>query len=473
MSFVLNQTSTTPMKNIPIYLAVLLFTFSLIQACRNQEAVNINPGSMYSLANPDFSVPEAKRWFDRLNFKNSAKSARVDGAWNKEIVWQLAVSRDAGMIGQTMIVPIHYPEETPLIGVNDKTVRSAGKEGINFSSRLIIWRNKAGEFEYRVHNLIPDKTYRGKKGKRLKKDFSGTVLVTDFDGNFLEGFVYKDGKKTARIGEQNGSRTATCYSVSIDWWSIACINGECYEPKFMHTEQRITCEESDHGSDGVTPPPTVSNPSYITNYFNSYNEYVYQVSGTTDWVDLRENLRCFGQNSNSNSIFRVVVFVDQPVPGYRSIHLNSSNSSPGHTWIGLEEYTAGQAITRYIGYYPAQIAHPISPNAPGAVKTEEGRSADVSLAIEVNQAQFISLITTLTATQSTEYDLNDHNCTHYVMAAYTAMGVNLPQTIGTWWNGGGYNPSDLGEDIRTMTLQPNMTRNTTGSLPGPNQGSCN
>jgi len=50
--------------------------------------------------------------------------------------------------------------------------------------------------------------------------------------------------------------------------------------------------------------------------------------------------------------------------------------------------------------------------------------------------------------------------------------VNISSRIGSWTSGSGYDPGDLGEDIRNMPLSSNMSRNTVEN-PHPNVGNCN
>ena len=69
------------------------------------------------------------------------------------------------------------------------------------------------------------------------------------------------------------------------------------------------------------------------------------------------------------------------------------------------------------------------------------------------------------------YDLNSNNCSSFAIRALRSAGINLPFTMGTWPNGGGYNPGDLGEDIRSMSLSAGMTKSTE-QISHPNWGIC-
>ena len=459
------------MKKTPYSIWLGLFILTVLMGCKNNE-VSIDPDK-HDISEKSFSTSDAKNWFQESVIKGSQNKSRQPRFLNKSLVWKYAVSRYPKKIGQTLIIPIKYEGDTPVVSLNDSSSnKQAPSQDINFSARLVIWKNKEGAFQYQVHQVIPDNKYIKKNGNKINNDLSGIVLITDIDGNFIEGYRYDNGIKTGKLdsGLKSG-RTSTCTVYIIDWYTRVCIDNDCFEPRWTHAEEYIVCYESDHGSDGITPPPTVSSPQTVTNNYDSHGQYVYQIDSPGPQLDIREYLKCFGINSNSNSIFRVVIYVDQVLPGYRSFNLNSSNSSPGHVYVGLEEYSNGQATVRHLGFYPNDLVNPITPSSDGHAQ-EDDRAYDVSLTIEVEWGQFLGIVSSLEGAAGAEYNLNSNNCTHYALNACSDNGISLPRTIGTWWGGSGLNPSDLAEDIRSMTLPSNMTRNVTGGYPLAIQGSC-
>ncbi|TDB58538.1 hypothetical protein [Arundinibacter roseus] len=468
------------MKALNAILVVLLTVASLL-SCKDLEPRS--PVQVGNQANAkEFTVAEAKTWFQGSVVTATKRNARTNanGAWNKEAVWNFAVPRNTAEVGQVVIVPLKYMNDIPAISFGDskQKKKTPGKE-INFSSRLIIWKNKLGGFEYQVHNIMPDENDQKKNGKTLTKEFSGMLTVTDLDGNFIEGFTYKNGKITGKLSPKlknarvvsNPCGSSQYHEYEVEWWSIACVNGNCYAPTYMYSEVYYICEQSDHGSDGVTPPPTVSSPSYITNNYNTNGQYLYQIDGSGPGINIRTELDCFKMNSSSGSAYKVVVYVDQVRPGTRTIGLSSSDSSPGHVFIGLEMMYGGQKIVRNVGFYPNGIVTPLNPSVSGHVRADT-RGYDVKLEIQVSKNQFDGIVDQLIATAENTYNLNNNNCTDYVLDACSSYQISLPQTSGSWWGGGGLNPSDLGEDIRSMSLAPNMTRSTTAGYPTQKQGGC-
>ena len=94
-------------------------------------------------------------------------------------------------------------------------------------------------------------------------------------------------------------------------------------------------------------------------------------------------------------------------------------------------------------------------------------SYNISGSFSVNNAQFFNILNFVSQgnTPGYLYNLNTNNCTTFVINAMGQAGITLPRTIGTWYDGSGDDPGDLGEDIRK--------NNITGMTVNPNGGSGN
>ena len=93
-------------------LICVLFAFWSCEKPLTQPA-----GDMAIFSKNAFSVDEAKQWFELEVSLKAVKSSRINGAWNKELVWEFVNNIDSGGVGQVMIVPIHFKEGMPLISV--------------------------------------------------------------------------------------------------------------------------------------------------------------------------------------------------------------------------------------------------------------------------------------------------------------------------------------------------------------------
>ncbi|MGH2643895.1 MAG: hypothetical protein ACRDE2_08105, partial [Chitinophagaceae bacterium] len=171
-------------------------------------------------------------------------------------------------------------------------------------------------------------------------------------------------------------------------------------------------------------------------------------------VNIIEELKCFG--SEPGSKYYITVNVDQPNPGYRD---DLSGIDPGHTYFTLEQDNAdGTKIIRTVGFYPENFAGGGGfIDDQSAFGDDSNRGADVTLTITVNSNDFMSVIHEIDNENSKSYNLDTYNCTTQVMQTLQVININLPATI---HNGNafenymfqGYDPGDLGEDIRALNM---------------------
>jgi hypothetical protein len=147
--------------------------------------------------------------------------------------------------------------------------------------------------------------------------------------------------------------------------------------------------------------------------------------------------------------------------------------SAGHAFLILSQWDMVGRITRNVGFYPKTPVSPFSPATQGQLSNDDEHEYDISLTIEMDNSKFFTLLDFISHGNDPgyNYDLNSNNCSSFAIRAIRSTGINLPFNPGTWPNGGGFNPGDLGEDIRTMNLQPGMTK-TTEKTSHPNWGIC-
>ncbi|MFV0604767.1 MAG: chitin binding peritrophin-A domain-containing protein [Niabella sp.] len=288
---------------------------------------------------------------------------------------------------------------------------------------------------------------------------------------YPEGYaaVFGDWASSAdrRAQMRNDFNYHDCYIVQLDY--LDKIYEEQY--KYNNTTNQTGDDTNGDGGNGGGGG-TTTNPNDVSNYTF--------VAGAGEGINPIEYLKCF---TNSYSIYKITVGVDQPIPGSRATHTRgnggtSSGSSKGgdidvgHTFLILEEVKSnGTSITRVLGFYPSKGVNPINPSSNGSFIDDGGHHFDVSLTTTVNKATFSSAINTLKLGPEV-YNLNSNNCTTFCIDLLNALGISLPKTSGSWPLDSGANPGDLGEDIRTIPLGSNQTRNTSGGSASENKGSC-
>lgn len=208
------------------------------------------------------------------------------------------------------------------------------------------------------------------------------------------------------------------------------------------------------------------------------------ISGSYPIKDIRDYFKCFTNVAGSSNKYKVTVCVEQPSPGKRTAwtfspdgtRSSSFGGNPvnvGHTFLVSTQVSPTGTTSRNVGFYPQGKVNPYSPSDKGQLDDNEQHTYDILLTIGVNNSEFFNILNFVSQVNSSNqnYNLNNFNCTSFSIEACWAGDIKLPSTIGNWTGGSGNDPGDLGEDIRSMPLQSNMTRNTAEN-DHPNQGNC-
>ncbi len=196
---------------------------------------------------------------------------------------------------------------------------------------------------------------------------------------------------------------------------------------------------------------------------------------SVDPLDLSTVVDCFsGPRDENNTIYTVSIHVFQPKEGSREPWVwkdqlnNPFQIEFGHTWVSLISKTEvnltppnpSYDVNRrlYFGFYPAAGGKPTPKNEQtktkiGAIFPEPiTRNAEVIRTWEIQESDFDVLLSQLeNFPEGTSYHLDDYNCTDFAIEFVNHIGLNVPETHGTWYNGGGSNCGDLGEDLRDMS----------------------
>lgn len=181
--------------------------------------------------------------------------------------------------------------------------------------------------------------------------------------------------------------------------------------------------------------------------------------------DITEYLECFDKNSGA----KVTILVEQPKPNSSDTWAGTVwNPRVGHTFVAIQQ----GGVTRVFGFYPGSGVNPMNPSASSVLVDDSGHAYHVSIEITVNASQLTNVINTAIGYTGT-YNLNSYNCTDFGIGIAAAAGVTLPDTYGSWTGGGGSNPGNLGQDLRSLTPPQNTSVNTTGGTAPSNSGTCN
>jgi len=421
---------------------------------------------------------------------------RVDAA--KTIDWQVAYVANLSH-GPCVIVPIHY--------VNDLLIKStAGGENLfslNDITHLIIYKGNTNTYHAEIITAFPDTIDL----KSSTQGYTGFVLVENWSGQRLHQFKYNaDGSileyrpQTAMQSHpstisssdkaiQPNALITVCYEIDGYNYGVNDPDGGYAWTESLGCTSMYLPDSRDGGGGGTGgnggAGGVASGSDYgaIAGSSRPLPKIALVTKGPNIIANIQDYFKCFTNVGGSDHTYTVTVCVDQPVPGTRepwrlqsSPGSSSAASNPvdvGHTFLIFSETSGGKTITRNVGFYPNSAVYPWSQSAQGQLNDNEGTSYNISLTVTITNAQFFNMLNYVSQGNNPGYlyDMSTNNCTTFVIHALQAGFVNLSSQIGSWTSGSGYDPGDLGEDIRTIPLSSNMSRNTVEN-PHPNVGNC-
>jgi hypothetical protein len=426
-------------------------------ACKKQAT--------HASGNQQDLIQQARILIDSLSTHGHPVNYRA--AQLKTIRWDLATLQEFST-GPAIIVPITYENQlyirSPITGVRLLDLSQLTK--------LIVFLRADHPHTYQINTLIPDSISLSNPEK-----FSGIILTEDWFGNsLLKPYLISP---SSRPGDQPDELAIIQSCITIDGYNYSADDpddGEAWSETTCTTygiespDGGVTLGGGDAsagaggggsgvGEFSVAPP---------TNQIGNYPDYI----------------KCFTNVGGSDHTYTVTLAVEQPSPGTRTPWVSSGNGSSGssasgnpvsagHTFLILTETTANGTTTRNVGFYPQGVISPLYPSDQGVLNNDQATGYNISLTITMTNAQFFTILNFLGQGNNTGYlyNLNSNNCTTFALNALASAGINIATTKGTWLDGTGDDPGDLGEDIRDMQLPANTTRNTLGN-PHPNLGSC-
>lgn len=375
------------------------------------------------------------------------------------------------------------------------TVIPAETKYADIKTRILQIKSMDGKIHSLLFNEIPDT-------KNSTSDyFNGVISLTTIKGEFIEGFRVVDGNAVSQFVKQSTYSSDCDESLNPD--SIFC--NQQLEEVFIGSQSIRSINTYTSQSYGQGP----IYPSYVWRYNNNgyygyaqgymnylrslpcesagqvKNEYGVCIDDNT-WTentilfanvsdpiltDIKKYLNCFDLSSDAT----ITIYVDQPKENssdtWRFTYNPLDPVDVGHTFISITQ----NEITRTLGYYPtAGTINPGNGNisSTAVIRNNEGHEYDVSISASISGVQLSNVINSM-ASFNTTYNLNTYNCTDFGISIANSVGLNLPDTSGTWkYNGNGSNPGNLGQDIRAMT-PTSGTINTTGGNAPSNKGNCN
>lgn len=146
--------------------------------------------------------------------------------------------------------------------------------------------------------------------------------------------------------------------------------------------------------------------------------------------------------------FVVIIYVDQPGEGGdRDVN---EGTDVGHTFIEVINGETGEPTT--VGLYPDEPVRPWDTEVDGEIRDDSDHPWDVQAEIEITEEQYNEIMEQFEEDRQNppDYDLNDCNCTDYVLDLLEEVGIDIetdPADYPFPFGGDGRTPGNLGEDL--------------------------
>jgi hypothetical protein len=322
--------------------------------------------------------------------------------------------------------------------------------------------------------------------------YSGIVKSVDWNGNFISEYKYEGSKikklktdlSTGNIStnsvEPPSKVAVNMFAIETDYYMVTYTyvvtdpEGGTYSYEYLGSSYTFIDDGgggdggggglggSDYGDIGGGGSSSAKVTPSNTFTVETGNDPIYNV---------KDYIKCF--DGNLNASYTVSLCVAQPILGERDSYSSGvSGVNVGHTFLTFQQNASGVVTTRSMGLYPNGIVSPGQPRAAGSLNNDQGHIYNVSLTFTTTGAQFMNILNSFSNGNMVNYDLNTNNCTTWALSSLSAGGINISTSPGSWPFGGGDDPGDLGEDIRSMSLGSNMQKNLNSTSAPNNAGTC-
>ena len=159
----------------------------------------------------------------------------------------------------------------------------------------------------------------------------------------------------------------------------------------------------------------------------------------------------------------ITIQVDQPIPNSSEpFVVDGLNVDVGHSFLTIQQ---GSKV-RSFGFYPDGISKPTAPTESGIFGNDQAHEIDVNVNVNATASELSRIITLAIQYSNEDYNLNNQNCTDFVLDASNILSLDFGDAGGTWLLGGGSNPGALGQVLRSQINSGNLNGSTsTGTSP--------
>lgn len=393
-----------------------------------------------------------------------------------------------------------YNPEKVFIGAENMDKKKAAEAFARNDTRFLMFENsKTGVLENGCYmSVVNTGLQNNLKSIHYKQpvNLTGNIYYFNPDGKMANGWTYRDGSPLQRISVSSAIEYKTMTGIRSEKVLAHTKNGgklSYTQPAYCVPEYTLIYGTSCAGVDGyMNCTQYVIGREYTNNCeygggsgggeYTPPNPTGGGGTGTgTSWLstltllanppgakikDIKAYLKCFDATKPAT----VAIYVDQPKDNTSDTWSGSpTDPNVGHTFVSISQ----GGITRTFGFYPNEGVNPFtSPQVNSTLVDDSEHKFSVGISIPVN-ATSLQAVLNVSNNFSNTYNLNSYNCTDFGLTVATAAGLSWNSSAGSWPGGGGHNPGNLGQDVRTKSFPANVAKNTSNGTAPKNTGTCN
>jgi len=321
------------------------------------------------------------------------------------------------------------------------------------------------------------------------ENFTGEILITDLQGNFVNGFVIKNGLITLQYQQPSNEIQSKITSSNDQNKGDGC--DDCPYTNCGYCELDEVEIESNNNT--FADAPDIDNMLWANNIKNNWvfatsggtgggaypnvvivNPTVYVEAPDTSINNMSDYLDCF-DTSQSGQDAKITIYVDEPVDGSNEL---VGADGVGHAFVSIQQ---GNNIATF-GFYPISSLLSLYVSVDGIMGDNSNTTYDVSITIDnVPTTEFTngtfstplqSIINHVIAFSNSNYDINGQNCTDLAIDIANMAGLPMPPCNANPIYFYGSTPGRAGEYIRNLTTLPTgVTKDLDGGISSDNN--CN
>ena len=160
--------------------------------------------------------------------------------------------------------------------------------------------------------------------------------------------------------------------------------------------------------------------------------------------------------------YAILIHIKQPIPGKRKVH---KLADAGHSFITLIKYNTDTTVTSLsFGFYPKHhhpfAGTPLFPYSHSTFKNDYNYNSDETTGKFISPRTFDEILLMVKTFDGIRYNLNNKNCTDFVLDAALLADIYIDDTFGKWPLGHGNTPGITGQGILNNHIYDGCTTGT-------------